>query len=464
MNLALLSEFQREAITTLRYGFPTLFADAARKHGIDPDAGEDFSLARAKASKLISECVTDDKPRRLKDSPWPWAYWTKQTVCAQALFESRGNVEAALDALRPSIGKGVKATTFTKNVKGIGRVPLPENEQIERLRAQIITMRDDVSKALKAEGIEEGGEQQQRDDKDERKQEKKREPHPLLVFIRNARKFCEERQADGKPLDEIGLRPAEYGAKMLKAGIPITAIKHALTMHWPPEARRAVGVKDYDVTTFRPDDRKDGMHAALPYVLALVGQRIPTALVGPKGTGKTTLARQVSEILGVPFGMVSMTSATSPSAFNGRPRIASDGTDALIAAMIANGREADALKLALRAKQEGDVVTSQFAHIYANGGVFLFDEMDAADENLLLLVNAALANGQFSNSATGEIVKQSPDFIPMAGMNTLGLGAGRDYNSRNKLDAATLDRWNAGRVQIRLDERVEEAVFYGNLA
>jgi hypothetical protein len=45
-------------------------------------------------------------------------------------------------------------------------------------------------------------------------------------------------------------------------------------------------------------------------------------------------------------------------------------------------------------------------------------------------------------------------------MNTLGLGAGRDYNSRNRLDAATLDRWNAGRVQITLDPRIEEHMFW----
>ena len=47
----------------------------------------------------------------------------------------------------------------------------------------------------------------------------------------------------------------------------------------------------------------DGVHAALPYCLAVVnsrdfdGSRVPLALVGPKGTGKTTLARQIAEQL-----------------------------------------------------------------------------------------------------------------------------------------------------------------------
>jgi hypothetical protein len=66
----------------------------------------------------------------------------------------------------------------------------------------------------------------------------------------------------------------------------------------------------------------------------------------------------------------------------------------------------------------------------------------------------------FANPATGEIVERHPDFIPIAGMNTLGLGGGRDYKARNALDAATLDRWNAGRIQITLDPRIEESLFW----
>jgi len=46
-------------------------------------------------------------------------------------------------------------------------------------------------------------------------------------------------------------------------------------------------------------------------------------------------------------------------------------------------------------------------------------------------------------------------------MNTLGLGSGRSYNSRNRLDAATLDRWNMGRVQVHFDKRIAESMFFG---
>lgn len=420
--MAPITDNQRTALNTIVHGYPALSSKA-----LD---GRDFNtLTKSEASAVISKLIRDDK--RLASGLWPWAFWTKQSVCAQALYEAGGDVPKAMRTLTPSIGR-VKALTFQRNVNGT-RVPITDHQgQQEALRKQLLAVRDDVVKAL-AEG---GGEQLLEEQQDEPKEQKhKRKGQTVLERIREIRAWCKERAADGHPIDEIGMRPAENAAKMMRAGIPERGIFHAMTMHFPPEARRTLRIQDFDVTSFRQEDRKDGIHAALPYILALISERIPVALVGPKGTGKTTIARQISELLELPFGMVSMTSATSPSAFNGRPKIGGDG----------------------------GVVQSQFEKIYTGGGIFLFDELDASDENLLLLVNAALANGQFANSATGQIVNMHEDFVPMAGMNTLGLGAGRDYNSRNKLDAATLDRWNMGRVKIDLDERIEESMFYGIL-
>jgi cobaltochelatase CobS len=201
----------------------------------------------------------------------------------------------------------------------------------------------------------------------------------------------------------------------------------------------------------------------MPYVKALANAKLPIALVGPPGTGKTTLAGQLADELGFGpdgFGMVSMTRGTSPSAFNGRPKIGSDGTDALVKALIANGQTQEALQIARDASANADVITSQFERIFEHGGVFLFDEMDAAEPNLLLTVNAALANGKFANPSTGKIVHRHPDFVPVAGMNTLGLGGDRKMVGRERQDAAALDRWHAGRVQIELDPKLEASIFW----
>lgn len=455
---------QLTALNIMVNGFPRIARTALGDR--DPQ-----QLSVREASEVIGKVITNDKPPRLIGGLWPWAYWTKQTVTAQALYERNGEIEGTVRDLTPALGK-IKALTFGRNVNGT-RVPYnlsdpgERAQAVEALRKQVQAVRKDVADAIAKHGEQKLGEDEQEIPREEKREEKKQQTLGQRVFdaIVKIQAWCKQRAADGHEIDEIGLRPFENAAKMLRAGIPPEAIFHAMTMHYPPEARKAIegliGFKvGYDVTKFRANEQKDGHHAALPYIMALISERIPTALVGPKGTGKTTLAAQIANLLDLPFGMVSMTSATPPSAFNGRPRIADDGTSALVSALIAAGRTDDALLLALRAKENGDTVVSQFQRIYGGGGIFLFDEMDASDENLLLLVNAALANGQFANAATGEIIERHEDFIPLAGMNTMGLGQGRHYNGRSRLDAATLDRWNMGRVQIQFDQRIAESMFF----
>ena len=47
------------------------------------------------------------------------------------------------------------------------------------------------------------------------------------------------------------------------------------------------------------------------------------------------------------------------------------------------------------------------------------------------------------------------DFICIAAANTVGLGADRQFSGRNKLDAATLDRFAIGKIMMDYDPEVE---------
>lgn len=422
-----LTDNQKNALQVMEHGYPALWTKYA------PGQQHNAVHSRDEASRIIGGILKTVFAEQ--GGLWPWKYWTKQAVCAQALYEADGDIGKAQRALTPSLGQ-IKALRFQRNVSGTRR-DLSHAEQQDALRKQLLAVQGDVMAKLTASPQQ--PETEPEEEVEEVKVELPKEPHPWLMFVRRAREHFNAHAADGEPIDEWGLRQAEYGAMMLREGIPIDALKHAATMHLPPEARRALGVYEFDVTLFRAEERLDGHHAALPYVLALVKAGVPTALIGQHGGGKTTLARQIARIMfgtdPTKFALLSMTSATSPSAFYGRPKIGGDG----------------------------GVVESQFTTVCKKGGLILLDEMDAGDENLMLIANSAIANRVFYNQQTAQMIQVHPDTIFMAGMNTMGLGAGRKYNARNKQDAAVLDRWAMGRVRIGLDERVEDAIFYGLL-
>lgn len=407
----------------MQYGYPALWG----KYTLD-NQNCDSIVSSTEAHRIIQNIQGEVSQKH--GGRWPWQYWTKQSICAEALHACCNNPGAAKIYLAQSLGK-VKALTFTHNKDG-NRVPIDDPREARKaLDRQIRAMLPHVNATP--------DEKPKPIIQDEKPKEKLPEIHPWLAFIYKAREFFAARKADGHEMDEWGIRQAEYGAHMLNAGISLEALMHAATMHLPAEARRTLMVKDYDVSMFHKSEREEGKHMALPYIMALVKAGIPTALIGPKGCGKSTICKQVAEkIFGndpAKFTLISMTSATSPSAFFGRPKIGGDG----------------------------GVVESQFSKIMREGGLVLLDEMDAADENLLLITNSAIANRRFYNQNTAELIDVHDTTIFMAAMNTLGLGAGRDYTSRNRLDAATLDRWSMGRVRLTHDTALEENIFFNIL-
>lgn len=363
----------------------------------------------------------EDKPRH------NFRFGSLRAIVADSLLANGINETKAYRELRGKLGE--PPLIFSRNVNG-KREPAPDWEQREKLRRTV----DEVARTLRLDNVEPDAPKPE-----PKPEEKKDKPKPklpeneygaewFLKKIREARRYCERRVADGNPIDHVSMRWAVFGRKMNEVGIPYPAALHAATMHWPKDARQAIGAIDFDTSTI--GKKIEGRHDRIGYVLRLIEGRVPTCLYGPAGGGKTTIAAQVAEILGLNFGMVPMTAGATPSWLTGAYTL-------------------DGYK------------SRPFVDIYRDGGVFLFDEMDAADPNMLLVVNSAIANGFFFNPTTGERIEKHEDFVPIAAMNTLGLGANRQYTGRERLDAATLDRYRMGRVYIGIDEALEERLLLG---
>lgn len=163
-------------------------------------------------------------------------------------------------------------------------------------------------------------------------------------------------------------------------------------------------------------------HHMLPTLLKAVAAGTSPFIVGPAGSGKTTLGMNIAEALKRKFYM--------------EARVTSEYK--LIGYMDATGK----------------YVRTQFRDAYEKGGVFLFDEVDASDPDALTSFNAALANGYCA--FPDKLIPMHKDFAAMAAGNTYGRGADRQYVGRNQLDAATLDRFVV--FDVDYDENLELAL------
>lgn len=162
-------------------------------------------------------------------------------------------------------------------------------------------------------------------------------------------------------------------------------------------------------------------HPKLATIVSALDAGEHVLMVGPAGTGKSTIADQAAEALGLEFYALSLSPQTP--------------TSQLVGYMQATG----------------DYVSTLFRKAFEQGGLFHFDEFDNGHPSILATVNAALANG--SMAFPDGMVKRHQDFRCVASANTYGRGADRMYVGRQALDQATLDRFSV--VDVHVDESLE---------
>ena len=150
-------------------------------------------------------------------------------------------------------------------------------------------------------------------------------------------------------------------------------------------------------------------HCLFPTLLTYIQAGIMPFITGGAGGGKTTAAEMVAKALELPFYSLSLSSQT--------------GVHALLGYNDANG----------------NYVSTDFRRAFAGGGVFILDEIDNGNANVLAVLNTALANGHCSFA--DKSIARHADFKLIATANTVGRGGSTQFVGRNPIDGATLDRF-----------------------
>lgn len=165
-------------------------------------------------------------------------------------------------------------------------------------------------------------------------------------------------------------------------------------------------------------------HFLFPEILVTVNANIPTALIGPAGSGKSTVVEQIAEALDFKYYLQNAVSG--------------------------------AHELAGYLDAHGKYNTTTFRQAFENGGVFFIDEVDTSDPGALKWLNSALANGHAMFPDKPDPVNRHPRFRAVIAANTYGSGADRMYVGANQLDASTLDRFVF--FDFGYDEKLETAL------
>lgn len=164
-------------------------------------------------------------------------------------------------------------------------------------------------------------------------------------------------------------------------------------------------------------------HELFEVVLKYVTQRQNMYLWGPSGAGKNFMVEQIAKVLNLEFRSVSTVK------------------DEHI----------------LLGYTLGDYYrTTSFRYIWENGGVFFIDELDGSSEEVMTILNGGLSSGYIQFPDSDELIFKHKDCVIIAAGNTNGAGSTSQFNSRTKIDDASLDRFAV--KEFKYSEKIENYI------
>jgi hypothetical protein len=410
-------------------------------------------------------------------------------------------------ALRPLVASQTEPFVFKQNVGG-SRLPKPMDAQYQMLRDQIgriySALENDpgngndpipatIDPVPDPDPVETENE---RPVKKQRESDTDKAEHFYREFLR-LREFT-IRRSQTEPLDSLSYRPLKAANKLIQAGFPVDGLLSQMCLTWPDDAKQSASVPTFDMGRFsaevmasrgiseivRSDGSIETPHKLFGAGLMFWESRVPMFLIGPHGTGKSFMAQQLADHVGQRYGETPMSNGASRGDLLGRHTIGGLSESTAAAAILESLTAIHAARLAHDPAAEipadlseafssaarivksgaGGFVTSEYESSFEHGGFFCLEELDAADAGMLLVINNALESKTLFNSINGRVVKKHANHYPLATGNTPGLGATRDYNTRERLDASTLDRWRMGRLFVGPDPAVERSILFAGLS
>lgn len=228
-------------------------------------------------------------------------------------------------------------------------------------------------------------------------------------------------------LEENGKTSIRVYYKLANGGIEICYLNRRLVVtdaHNIPSARTVEVDFAPAPKTTAPTEKTQ--HAQFNTIKTCIEADIPVYLCGEAGTGKNYTLMEMAKELGLEF-------------------------------YFTNSVQQE-YKLTGFIDAGGTYHETEFYKAFTQGGLFFLDEIDASIPEVLVLLNAAIANRYFE-FPNGR-VDAHPDFRVVAAGNTVGSGADEMYTGRLSLDQATLDRFVI--IEFDYDRNVELSLAKGN--